>query len=260
MFGFIRGDRGDKQYRTLYARACQAHFTNNGRIASVFHSFEAVFLFALACDLGLIEAPRDRDPTCCKLRRRFKVAEQEMEIGRFCSAFAMLLVKIKLQDDWQDDRSLVSRIGLKIFRRPIREALSYFQSLDPQFGERIETILDDHQALERQPASLIELDQYQAATRKGFGYMFNLFARRWLDEDRVVAVEQIGQRLGEAIIAFDCAVDWKNDQRRKRFNPLRNARQVRQALLSSSRSLLCAADHLKDWLRTPNECLFAKEF
>ncbi len=242
MFGFIRGQRTDRQYRVLYARACQAHFTHNGRLASVFHSYEAVFLYVLAFDLGLLDPPRENDPTCCRLRRRFDISETEQQVGRFSSAFAMLLLSIKLRDDWNDDRSLTSRLGLRIFRRPIQRATSYLNSLDPNFNERLDTILAQHESLESQPSALVTLEQFQAATRVGFGYVFSLFAQRWLPADKHSTVEMIGQCLGEAIITFDCAVDWKNDQKRKRFNPLKNIQQVQQSLLDCSRSLIRAAE------------------
>lgn len=245
MFGFLRGDHNDHQYRVLYARACQAHFSNNGRLVSPFHSFEAVFLLSIASDLGIVPAPNQDDPTCCRLRHRFAVSETEQEIGRFCAALAMLLVNIKLTDDWHDDKSLTSLLALRIYRRAISSSLQYLQTLDQDFESRIADILNEHAQIEKRGSGLVDLQQFQQPTRRGFGYLFALFAGRWLPGTSQEQFEQIGQCVGSAIIAFDCAVDWKSDQRRKRFNPLHNMNEVHQALLDCARSLIQATWNLR---------------
>jgi hypothetical protein len=48
---------------------------------------------------------------------------------------------------------------------------------------------------------------------------------------------QVGVAIGSAIIAFDCAVDWRSDRERGRYNPLQSVRQVELALESCQRHL-----------------------
>jgi hypothetical protein len=148
----------------------------------------------------------------------------------------MLLVRIKLQDDWDDDRSLASRLALRVFAKPIRRSHEYFRSLDQDFHATLSSILLAHQRLE-QNRGAVSLEQFQSATRAGFAYIFGLFAKRWLDQSTQSDFERIGGELGAAIIAFDCATDWKADQRRGRYNPLMDSAEISQAYLECGRCL-----------------------
>jgi Family of unknown function (DUF5685) len=240
MFGFLRGNHLDQTYRSLYARACQCHFEHNGRLASMFHSYEAVFLFSLASDLSLIRQPTSDDPTCCRLRRRVTQTQQELQIGEFCASFAMLLVRIKLEDDWQDDRSIISKLALRTFRTATEKSRRYFQKLDSEFDATINSILQSNRSLE-QSKNPVSLEQFQAPTRAGFAYFFGLFAKQWLDDDQHRVFSQIGSEIGGAIIAFDCATDWHMDRRRGRFNPLPKLSNVSEAYQECGRCLARAS-------------------
>ena len=50
-------------------------------------------------------------------------------------------------------------------------------------------------------------------------------------------LEEIGQHVGAALIAFDCASDWHQDSRRGNFNPLMNLEPVKASVEYSKMSL-----------------------
>lgn len=248
MFGFLSAAKHDPRYRQFYATCCQNHFENYGRLSTVFHSYEAVFLFALAADAGIVDPPAADTATCCKLTRRMRRNSLVgTETGRFLSAFAMLLGSIKLRDDVQDDSSVLAKIGSWTLRTPLRNAHDYFSELDADFSSKLDQILEKHQALESANPESVSLTQFQQATREGFGYLFGLFAGVFSNSEKQLdELEEIGNQLGAAIIAFDCAVDWEMDQRKGSFNPLRSREAANAALQACKSSLAGMCWHLRN--------------
>lgn len=108
MFGFLRGEKGDRAYRQVYATCCAEQQFEFGLRSLPFVSYEAIFLRLFALDAQIIPPPLANSPTCCRLRRKRPEAGIDQDIAKFCSSFALLLATIKLEDDVQDDRSLVA--------------------------------------------------------------------------------------------------------------------------------------------------------
>ena len=91
------------------------------------------------------------------------------------------------------------------------------------------------------------MDAYSAATGDAFGYLFELLAVAAEMQGRAIhgfreLAGSIGNQIGKAIIAFDCAVDFERDQKKGDFNPLENPEQVQSSLQYSSACLQHAHD------------------
>lgn len=239
MFGFLSAARWRPRYRQYYAVCCQNHFENYGRLSTVFHSYEAVFLYSLAAESGIVLRPSESVATCCKLTRR--INDNPLvgtEHGKFLAAFAMLLGGIKLKDDIQDDKSWAASIGHWFLKKPIRHSSEYFQTLDSEFSVRLAEILDTHIELEQKRPDEVDLNQFQKATSEGFGYLFGLFAETFIDSrEQQEVIREIGSCLGAAIIAFDCAIDWERDRRTGAFNPLQSREAANQAFFECKSKL-----------------------
>ena len=248
MFGFLSGGcNGD--YRRLYALCCQNHFVHFGRVATIFHSYESVFLATIAYDLKVIQPLATAAPKCCRLRKRKTNGEQldiqniPDDVGAFLASFAMLLTWIKLQDDIHDSRSWLARFAKWSLTGPIRKSFATFQSLDTNFKSSIQEILKAHATLEQRQG--VSLEEFCEPTAQGFETLFRLFAQcpsmsrpcESLNSDLADLLGCIGRELGRSIISFDCAVDWQKDQRRGEFNPLQNLDEVSGALLEAKQTL-----------------------
>ena len=171
----------------------------------------------------------------------------DSEVGEFLASFAMLLGKIKLRDDVLDSRSWLAKIGLFALRKQFAQSSTYFASLDSRFESKVEAILKEHAQLEKQSSEYVSLSQFQEATSRGFEFVFKLFADRFeLGAPAANALQQIGYSLGAAIIAFDCATDWRTDQRTKSFNPLRSPEAVGQAIYNCKSRMSEICSHLRN--------------
>lgn len=249
MFGFLNGGC-EPSYRRLYAFCCQNQFARCGRLSTVFHSYESVFLAALACDVGALDGPAEDAVRCCRLIQRKKEGVLDIdripeEVGEFLASFTLLLVHIKLADDIQDANSIPARIARLTLKRKIDKAIRFFTSMDPAFESRLEQILESHQRLETQ--AHVSLAEFCEPTAQGFAYLFGLFGQQLVDQGLVRADEAAevaegfaatGAHVGRAIIAFDCAVDWRKDQKRSEFNPLKGPEDIHAAVLTTKRELV----------------------
>lgn len=212
-----------------------------GRLSTVFHSYESVFLYALAIDLNLCSAPGAEAPVCCRLCKKGpnSCARRDKQVADFCAAFAVLLAEIKMRDDVADDRSLIARAVLWWLHNSIRRAHEHFLATDSGFEDRLTSILEAHQHVERSPSS--DLTDFQSATRDGFGYLFSLLGDQLaLNENLKKRLSNIGGHVGASIIAFDCAADWRRDVTRGQANPVRSAEQAQAALLVAQQELSAA--------------------
>lgn len=212
-----------------------------GRLSTIFHSYESVFLYALAIDLKLCSAPGVEAPTCCRLCSKGpnSCASQDKLVADFCAAFAILLAEIKMRDDVADDRSLIARVALWWLHKSINRAHEFFLGIDPDFEDRLTAVLETHQRVEKSSRS--DLNDFQSATRHGFAYLFSLLGRRFaVDRGVLQHFSNIGGHIGASIIAFDCAVDWRRDVRHKQANPVRSSEQAHAALLKAQQELSAA--------------------
>lgn len=113
--------------------------------------------------------------------------------------------------------------------RPSRRKMNeFFRSIDADFDCSLADVFARQHELERMKRS-IAISEYVQPTADGFGFLFELFGKTFCQQ-HAASLKQIGQAIGSAIIAFDCAADWEADQRRRRFNPLAERTAVSSAL------------------------------
>ena len=167
----------------------------------------------------------------------------------------MLLVSIKLDDDVRDGGGWLAKLLQWKYRHASSKVHEYFTRLDPDFSSRIQQFISNHLALEQLPAP--SLSDYVKPTADAFGYVFSLLSRLTLPENKLADsspinlvngetwLAELGRHVGAAIIAFDCAVDWQNDQRTGAYNPLQSLAEAEQALLTCRAHLWQAVSSLR---------------
>ena len=241
MFGLMNPGRQDTTFRRAYARCCQHQRRAHGLPSLGFLSYESVLLYLFALDAGKL-SPADLPRfTCCRLRPLpSRPPAAERQVASFCAALGLLLAYIKVSDDVRDGRSLLPRLARWLLRRRFRAAFDYFGRLDQDFAGRVERFVADHLALE-QPGTSVALADYTRPTADAFGHVFSLLARLPGLEPQQELLRRLGQHIGAAIIAYDCAVDWPRDQRRGHFNPLPDGDESAEAARAYSLERLTQA-------------------
>jgi hypothetical protein len=251
MFGLLNPGRQDLLFRRAYARCCQHQRRRYGLSSLAFLSYESILLYLCAADAGLLDLDQLPKQTCCKLRRlRGTVPEAEQAIERFCTSVGMLLTFIKVSDDLRDRPTLLMRLMNWLLCKRFRETFDYFSHLDSDFSQKVDAFVAEHLRLEAPLTSLpdregagrsraaFSLEEYAQPTAAAFGYVFSLFGRLSGMETHAELLEELGEYVGKAIIAFDCAMDWHKDQRRGEFNPLPDGAESVEAALAFSRRQL----------------------
>lgn len=247
MFGFLNPGRHDVAYRRVYARCCQHQHLHYGLLSLPFLSYESVFLYLCAMDStsdGMCALP---DQACCRLRTSKRLVNApDSEVGLFCSALSLVLAETKLRDDIRDGGSSIARFHSWLLNDRVARARRYLAVFDSRFNERIDQFVQRHLEVERVDVP-VALEDYTKPTADAFSYVFELITRVPGVDVTGETLAQIGRRVGAALIAFDCAFDWRRDQANSEFNPLADEAAVRLAidycrgqLLDASRMCRCA--------------------
>jgi Family of unknown function (DUF5685) len=237
MFGFVRPDRRSSYYRNTYCRCCSNQRYHYGLVSLPFLTYESAFLYMLAMDAmgeGMSMLNRQR---CCVLPfRRAPVDSWDAEVGRFAASISMLLALIKLDDNIRDANSLIARILRWAIGDRCKKAIDYFATLDGDFLSTLTGFINDHHQLETRGEE-VTISQYADPTAKAYGYVFGLLGSIPNLEPHKDTFSAIGENIGAATIAFDCASDWQRDAKRRNFNPIWNDTQAVAALAYSQMQL-----------------------
>jgi hypothetical protein len=240
MFGFLNPGVQDGAYRRVYCRCCQYLNQNYGRLSLLFHSYESVFLYCFCIDAGALTEDSLPARTCCRMRRGRPLRGPDAEVGRFCSSVSLLLASIKLEDDIRDVGSLRFRLLQWILRSKFDKTFSYFSSLDKDFRAKTRDFVEEHLALEA-AGQEVPIRDYCRPSARAFGYVFSLMAGLPGLQPRRSLLESVGELIGSAIVAFDCAADWEGDQQTKGYNPLKTRAEVQNAAEYSRDCLIRAS-------------------
>lgn len=228
MFGFLVPSKPIAGWRRSYARVCQYQRKHFGLTALPFLSYESAFLYQVACDLGEIPHPDANAPKCCRLKRLPTSQLADEYVGTFCAAFGVVLAGIKVEDDVRDAGRIGNRLVQWKLRRQVKTARQILsgvtvQSSNFNLTDAIDATVSDHVRLEtRQGVSLAE---YVRPTGGGFARVFQSLPHA-SDRRRL---SEIGEAVGQAIIAWDCAVDFERDRIKGEYNPLSSRAEVMTA-------------------------------
>ncbi|MCA9050931.1 MAG: hypothetical protein KDA89_19475 [Planctomycetaceae bacterium] len=227
MFGFFRPDDRQVWWRQSYARICQTQRRLFGLTSLPFLSYEATLLYQLAIDFGLIPALPEAAPQCCRLRRLQDAEQQPDAVGaRFSAAFGLLLAGIKLRDDVRDEGRWFHRLVWLKYRKQVHRAEQILEQLRPGLGGEVQRVLNAHRLLETS-GHAVRLADFIRPTGDGFAQLFSAMAE--LLHGPTAEFAKIGRYVGQAIIAWDCAVDFERDRILGHFNPLHSTEEVRDA-------------------------------
>lgn len=243
MFGFLRASANHRRWRQAYARVCRHQHVSAGVSTLPLLSYEGVFTYVLAQDLGWCPGLPHDSPGCCRLRTSgCDLQADDARFAEFAMHVGLLLLSVKLDDDIRDDRSWSARLARWWFRRPLARNRSYFHQLQPGLLNDLEDSIETHLRLEQSSAAG-DIETYSAPTGAAFAKLF-ASQQHLVEAPSSTATElsgMIGDMIGRAIVAFDAAVDWHRDRDQSRFNPLQSEAQVDESLEYAARCLSHAA-------------------
>lgn len=212
-----------------------------------FLSYEAAFLYQIAIDFQLTAPMPLEAVTCCRLRRiRPDVAVDE-RFGSFAAAFGLVLAGVKLKDDLKDRKGWIPRVLWWKYRKQVDRAKRHFEIVAPGLIQRLQACVEQHSALEAAEVRP-SLEQTLKPSGEGFSLVFRAVADVFAGpgangnlSDLGDVFSQIGRHIGQALIAWDCAVDYESDKVHGQFTPLNSTDDVAWAFDVCRRELAAAA-------------------
>ncbi|MBL8816645.1 MAG: hypothetical protein JNL58_11490 [Planctomyces sp.] len=247
MFGFLSPSQPPRAWRQSYARVCQYQRNLFGISSLPFMGYEPAFLYQVISDFEMIDRLPDNSVTCCRLRKLQSSLQSDRAHGEFAAMFGLFLAGVKLRDDLIDSNRWFNHLLWWKFRRQVRLAEQLLDAGSPGLVSRVVSCIDRYAVFENQiPAP--PLIQLVVPAGDGFFEVFSAAARLTAGttteptrDDSCNTIAAIGRHVGQAIIAWDCAVDFEDDCLQKQFTPLNSHSDVQSAFDMCQRELAIAA-------------------
>ncbi len=215
MFGYITingaalSEEEKARYRTYYCGLCRALHKTYGTLSRLTLSNDMTFLGLTLS--SLYEPSALESAGICPVHPVRKQGYLKSAALDYAADMNILLTWYVSQDHLLDDHS--TNAGLMIRRlKPHYERL---KQIYPDKCRQIETCLDRIHVLEAQTD--VQLDALCQLSGRIVGEVF-----RWKDDIWGDALRCIGESLGGFIYLIDAMDDYDQDQRRRRFNPLKD--------------------------------------
>ena len=137
---------------------------------------------------------------------------------RLASAFSVLMLHLKLQDNIRDGKTLPWSTLTSLNRKPLKKASKVLQETTGLDPAELNQLQEDLFQLEKLPH--LEPGDYSIPTGQGLGRVFAAVARASDIPQNAPAMEELGYRFGRLIYLLDNLYDLEKDRSRGQFNPL----------------------------------------
>lgn len=233
MFGYVTIDPGSlskdaqSRYSAYYCGLCRTLKTRYGNLGRLTLSNDMTFLSILLC--SLYEPDELMAKGFCPLHPTKKRSMLITPVSDYVADMNILLSYYKGLDDWKDDRSAAGLLEMKLFS-------GAYEKIKQQYPEKcaaIQASLEKIGELEKQNCQAVDLLANQTAMMLGEIYAFK--NDYWQDTLRTM-----GEALGRFIYLMDAYEDLPRDEKKNRYNPLRElkAQEQYELLCKDSLSLL----------------------
>lgn len=213
MFGFIRPylpdltDSEKQRYRSLYCGVCRSLNTRYGLLGRISLNFDMTFL---ALMLSSLYEPEETVRSVRCAPHPVKPHDEAVSpMTDYAADMTIALTYYKCLDDWQDD----GKLPQKAYAALLKKHYAAVRSQWPEQCASIEESISRLNRIEKDPSARPD----DAVNAAGL-LMSRLFVYRkdfW--ENQLV---WFGHALGRFVYLLDAAVDFDEDRKKKRFNPL----------------------------------------
>ncbi|MCQ2554090.1 MAG: DUF5685 family protein [Clostridia bacterium] len=214
MFGYVKVNRPElkikeyDRYQSYYCGLCRVLNENFGLIGRVTLNYDMVFLVMLLADL--YDEDEKAEMRRCFIKPFKKHEERKSSASVYSSDMCILLTYYKLLDDWNDDRSLKSRIGMLLLKRKVKKISSAYEEKSAVIKDKLKELSALEKNKEESPDAVSGI----------FGeIMGEVFAYR--DDEFKDDLYKTGFFLGKFIYLLDAYEDLEDDTENDSYNPLK---------------------------------------
>ena len=212
MFGYVVAcleelpEEAKKRYNAVYCGICREIRTRASNLSRLGLSYDMAFLALLL--MSLYEPEETSGGNACMLHPVKKRPWVDNDCVRYAADMNVALAYYNCLDDWEDDRKLAAKAVASVFEKYMPQ----LQQEYPRQCQAMETCIRELSRLERENC------ENPDEPANCFGrLMAELLVYRedfWAEDLR-----QVGFHLGRFIYLTDAAMDYRRDQRKKKYNP-----------------------------------------
>lgn len=218
MFGYIMPDKGEmkiKEYelfRAYYCGVCKSMGKNFGPLCRLGLNYDSVFLGLLLSSVNRESISLNRESCIANPFKKKWVVKNSKSVD-FSADINIILTYYKLQDDWIDERKLLSRIGQMITVPGYKRASINNIEAELKIKESIARLHD----LENKRCN--SMDEAADPFGELVKAIMSLGCQCNNDNDKK-AIEWMGYNIGKWIYIIDAFNDIEKDIKKKNYNPL----------------------------------------
>ena len=212
MFGFVTANLREltkeqrMRYNAVYCGICRGIRDSSGQLCRLGLSYDMAFLALLL--MSLYEPDEESGNRACALHPIRPKPWVDNVYIRYAADMNVALAYHNAADDWQDDQSLAAKAKLGIFGKNCEGIRSRY----PRQCEAIEGCIARLSALEKENCP--NPDEVANCFGELMGELLVYEEDMWAP-----TLRQMGMALGRFIYLADAALDYRQDKRRKKYNP-----------------------------------------
>ena len=212
MFGFVTANfkeltkEQQRRYNGVYCGICRQIRDRASQTARLGLSYDMAFLALLL--MSLYEPEETTGKRACSLHPVKPKPWVDNVYIQYAADMNVALAYYNAQDDWQDDKTLSARLKMGLFAKNYDQIASRYPRQCSAIAECIEKI----NAMEKDNCANADLPA---------GAFGTLMSELLVYEEDMWAptLRNMGMALGRFIYLADAAVDYRRDQRKKKYNP-----------------------------------------
>jgi hypothetical protein len=214
MFGYVAANREklnedqEKYYKACYCGLCRTLGKEHGAKSRITLNYDMTFLVLILSsvyNIKVVEKGQER----CVAHPLDKHDYWYNDITKYASDMNILLTYFNFLDDWEDDRSLLALGEAKVYHKE-------FEKVEKKYPEKTKLIKGKLKEL-----SLIEKrgETNPDIPAESFGEILGeVFAYK--KDEHESKLRDFGKALGKFIYIMDAVMDFKDDLKKERYNPL----------------------------------------
>lgn len=212
MFGFVAADPEEldaqekKRYESVYCGICRQIRDRSGQLCRLGLSYDMAFLSLLL--MSLYEPEEERGERACLLHPVKPRAWVDNEFIRYGADMNVALTYYKLLDDLHDEGRFRDRAAVRVFEKQAREAQSRYPRQCGVLEESLRRI--DRLEKENCPNPDEPAGEFGRLLGELFVYREDLWERD---------LRGMGEALGRFIYLADAVADYREDEKKHRYNP-----------------------------------------
>ena len=214
MFGYINvnsqelSEENKQMYRSYYCGLCRSLRDFCGAKGQVLLNYDMTFLVVLLT--GLYEPETESSQFTCMVHPVKKRLYRTNEIQDYAAQMNVLLAYYNLVDDWKDDKSYTKKTFAAMLKSDYERVAENY----PRQTKAVERYIEKLAEYEENKETNIDL--VAGLTGEMLGEIFAWREDEWYDELRT-----LGFYLGKFVYLMDAYEDFRQDEKKDSYNPLR---------------------------------------